>query len=117
MLLTSLEASQRLSVTGLARISLSGGFYRLVHLLGASNAACFSSRGNFFLTWQQGDDFWIPHNRATPRRIQSMGFVEDDLSKGLWMSLNGGLMQFSSEKFDLNEETPEFEKVQIKTGG
>ncbi len=69
------------------------------------------------MTWKQGDDFWIPHNRATPRRIQSMGFVEDDLGKGLWMSLNGGLLTFSGEKFDLNAETPEFEPVQIKTGG
>jgi len=76
-----------------------------------------SSRGNFFLTWLTGDDFWIPHNRATPRRIQSMGFIKDNLKNGLWMTLNGGLLQFSSPKFDLNEETPDFEQVQIKTGG
>jgi len=41
-----------------------------------------SSRGNFFLTWSPGQDFWIPHNRGTPRRIQNMGFVEGDLKKG-----------------------------------
>jgi len=76
-----------------------------------------SSRGNFFLTWLSGDDFWIPHNRATPRRIQSMGFIKDKLKNGLWMTLNGGLLQFSGPKFDLNEETPQFEQVQIKTGG
>ena len=33
------------------------------------------------------------------------------------MTLNGGLLQFSGPKFDLNEETPDFEQVQIKTGG
>ena len=41
-----------------------------------------SSRGNFYLTWEPGQDFWVPHNRQTPRRIQSMGFVNDDANKG-----------------------------------
>lgn len=35
-----------------------------------------SSRGNFFLTWEPGQEFWVPHNRGTARRIQNMGFVE-----------------------------------------
>lgn len=35
-----------------------------------------SSRGNFFLTWEPGQDFWVPHNRGTARRIQNMGFIE-----------------------------------------
>ena len=46
-----------------------------------------------------------------------MGFINKDLKSGLWMTLNGGVLQFSSPKFDLNEQTPEFEQVQIKTGG
>merc|ERR1712127_798745 len=54
-----------------------------------------SSRGNFFLTWEPGQEFWIPHNRGTPRRIQNMGFVRGDLS---------------------SEEFP-FAEANIKTGG
>jgi len=76
-----------------------------------------SSRGNFFLTWKPGDDFWIPHNRGTPRRIQSMGFVEGDIDKGLWMTLNGGKLFISPKKVDLSSESFDFNEADIKTGG
>ena len=49
-----------------------------------------SSRGNFYLTYKPGDEFWIPHNRETSRRITSMGFVKDRMTDGLWMSTAGG---------------------------
>jgi len=76
-----------------------------------------SSRGNFYLTWQPGDDFWIPHNRGTSRRIQQMGFVQDDLSKGLWMTLNGGVLQISKTGQDVSNSDVEFKAANIKTGG
>jgi photosystem II stability/assembly factor-like uncharacterized protein len=80
-----------------------------------------SSRGNFFLTWQPGQDFWIPHNRGTPRRIQNMGFVRGDITNGLWMTLNGGKLLITSGKdgkgVDLNSEEFPFEEANIKTGG
>merc|ERR1719478_65293 len=43
-----------------------------------------SSRGNFFLTWEPGQDFWIPRARETSRRIQAMGFIENNADKGTW---------------------------------
>lgn len=76
-----------------------------------------SSRGNFFLTWEPGQDFWIPHNRATPRRIQSMGFVGGDIHKGLWMTLNGGKIFISPTDPDLTKDTFGFKEANIKTGG
>jgi photosystem II stability/assembly factor-like uncharacterized protein len=76
-----------------------------------------SSRGNFFLTWEPGQDFWIPHNRGTPRRIQNMGFVEGDIKKGLWMTLNGGKLFISSEEPDLTKDVFDFQEADIKTGG
>ena len=36
-----------------------------------------SSRGNFYLTWEPGQPFWQPHNRAVARRIQNMGWRAD----------------------------------------
>jgi photosystem II stability/assembly factor-like uncharacterized protein len=50
------------------------------------------SRGNLFLTWLPGQDYWIPHNRGSSRRIQNMGFIQNDATKGIWMSLNGGAL-------------------------
>lgn len=76
-----------------------------------------SSRGNFFLTWEPGQDFWVPHNRGTPRRIQSMGFVEGDIKKGLWMTLNGGKLFFNKDEPDLTKDAFEFTEADIKTGG
>jgi len=76
-----------------------------------------SSRGNFFLTWEPGDDFWIPHNRGTPRRIQNMGFVEGDIKKGLWMTLNGGKLFISLGEPDMTKDAFDFQEADIKTGG
>ena len=76
-----------------------------------------SSRGNFFLTWEPGQEFWIPHNRGTPRRIQNMGFVEGDIKKGLWMTLNGGKLLISPNEPDLTKDTFDFQEADIKTGG
>jgi len=76
-----------------------------------------ASRGNFFLTWEPGQDFWIPHNRGTPRRIQTMGFVEGDIKKGLWMTLNGGKLLVSKDAPDLTKDTYDFVEANIKTGG
>lgn len=76
-----------------------------------------SSRGNFFLTWEPGQDFWIPHNRGTPRRIQNMGFVEGDIHKGLWMTLNGGKLFISPNEVDLKSDKFDFIEADIKTGG
>lgn len=76
-----------------------------------------SSRGNFFLTWEPGQDFWIPHNRGTPRRIQNMGFVEGDIKKGLWMTLNGGKLFVSPSTPDLTKDTFDFVEADIKTAG
>merc|ERR1719163_2773950 len=76
-----------------------------------------SSRGNFFLTWEPGQDFWIPHNRGTPRRIQNMGFVRGDIKNGLWMTLNGGKLFVADSGVDLSSEEFPFTEANIKTGG
>lgn len=77
-----------------------------------------SSRGNFFLTWQPGQDFWVPHARDSSRRIQTMGFVKDNLENGLWMSTRGGGLSVSDTRPDLKStELLKFNKLDIKSGG
>lgn len=56
------------------------------------NYIAIGSRGNLFLTWGPGQDYWVPHNRGSSRRIQNMGFIGDDVKNGLWMTLNGGAL-------------------------
>jgi photosystem II stability/assembly factor-like uncharacterized protein len=46
-----------------------------------------SSRGNFFMTWTPGQEYWLPHNRPAARRLQNMGWTP---SNQLWLSTRGG---------------------------
>lgn len=76
-----------------------------------------SSRGNFYLTYRPGDEFWVPHNRETSRRITSMGFVKDRLEDGLWMSTAGGEISKTTDSVDTQLINIPFERLQIKSGG
>merc|ERR1711871_1628827 len=83
------------------------------------NYIAVTSRGNLFLTWTPGQDYWIPHNRGSSRRIQNMGFIGNDASKGLWMTLNGGALLTTGPDPDLNEVDLEqlFKEAKLNSGG
>ena len=83
------------------------------------NYIAVGSRGNLFLTWQPGQEYWVPHNRGSSRRIQNMGFIQDDAKKGVWMTLNGGSLLKTKSNPDLNEVEMEtlFESSKINSGG
>lgn len=46
-----------------------------------------SSRGNFYMTWSPGDAAWAAHNRPVTRRIQNLGWTDDDK---VWVTTRGG---------------------------
>ena len=83
------------------------------------NYIAISSRGNLFLTWEPGQDYWVPHNRGSAKRIQNMGFIGDDLKNGVWMTLNGGSMLKTDPNPDLTQVDVEklFKPCKINTGG
>merc|ERR1711871_1001872 len=83
------------------------------------NYIAISSRGNLFLTWSPGQDYWIPHNRGSARRIQNMGFIENDVKNGIWMTLNGGASLKTGPNPDLSqvEFEEQFSPAKINSGG
>lgn len=53
-----------------------------------------SSRGNFYMTWSPGDASWEPHNRPSKRRLQNLGWTNDER---IWVTTRGGDVLFSDD--------------------
>ncbi|MEO1209354.1 MAG: photosynthesis system II assembly factor Ycf48 [Cyanobacteria bacterium J06638_20] len=67
-----------------------------------------SARGNFYSTWEPGQDAWVQHNRTSSRRLQNMGYAPNGK---LWLLARGGIVQFSEPNSleDWQEQfSPEF---------
>jgi len=107
----------RVSSSGVQGASYFSGSISSVQRDSDGSYLAVSSRGNFYLTYKPGDEFWVPHNRDTSRRIVSMGFVKDRLNDGLWMSTAGGEISKADGPLDVQLINIPFEKLQIRSGG
>ncbi|KAJ0515547.1 putative transcription factor WD40-like family [Helianthus annuus] len=85
-------AEQFLVVTGISGASYYTGTFNTVNRSPEGNYVAVSSRGNFYLTWEPGQPYWQPHNRAVARRIPNMGWRADG---GLWLLVRGGGLYLS----------------------
>ncbi|KAL1525924.1 hypothetical protein AB1Y20_020750 [Prymnesium parvum] len=107
----------RVSSSGVQGASYFSGSINSIQRDAAGSYLAVSARGNFYLTWSPGDEFWVPHNRETSRRITSMGFVKDRLAEGLWMTTAGGEISKTNGPVDTQLINIPFEKLQIRSGG
>ena len=57
-----------------------------------------SSLGNFFSTLENDSDLWVAHQRASSKRVQSIGF---NPSGNLWMLSRGAEIRFNDDSNDL----------------
>ena len=61
-----------------------------------------SSLGNFFSTLDHNSDTWIAHQRASSKRVQSIGFKPEG---NLWMLSRGAEIRFNEANNDLESWT------------
>tara|TARA_B100000945_G_C20336150_1_gene574975 strand:+ start:153 stop:1169 length:1017 start_codon:yes stop_codon:yes gene_type:complete len=79
----------------------SGGVRDLRRTLGGDYVSV-SSLGNFFSTLENNSDTWIAHQRASSKRVQSIGFNPDG---NLWMLSRGAEIRFNDDSNDLESWT------------
>ncbi|KAH0469863.1 hypothetical protein IEQ34_001421 [Dendrobium chrysotoxum] len=96
--------------SGISGASYYTGTFNTVNRSPDGRYVAVSSRGNFYLTWEPGQPYWQPHNRAIARRIQNMGWRADG---GLWLLVRGGGL-YLSKGTGINEE---FEEVPVQSRG
>lgn len=96
--------------SGISGASYYTGTFNTVNRSPDGRYVAVSSRGNFYLTWEPGQPFWQPHNRAVARRIQNMGWRADG---GLWLLVRGGGL-FLSKGTGITED---FEEIPVQSRG
>uniref|UniRef100_A0A0D9WUE3 Photosynthesis system II assembly factor Ycf48/Hcf136-like domain-containing protein n=1 Tax=Leersia perrieri TaxID=77586 RepID=A0A0D9WUE3_9ORYZ len=96
--------------SGISGASYYTGTFNTVNRSPDGRYVAVSSRGNFYLTWEPGQPFWQPHNRAVARRIQNMGWRADG---GLWLLVRGGGL-FLSKGSGITED---FDEASVQSRG
>ncbi|KAL8138077.1 hypothetical protein V2J09_004078 [Rumex salicifolius] len=96
--------------SGISGASYYTGTFNTVNRSPDGRYVAVSSRGNFYMTWEPGQAYWQPHNRAVARRIQNMGWRADG---GLWLLVRGGGLYLSKG----TGITEDFEEVAVQSRG
>lgn len=99
----------RVISSGISGASYYEGSFSSISRSDAGDYVAVSSRGNFYMTWSPGQTYWFPHNRPATRRLQNMGFVNDDK---VWATFKGGDLYIGDRT---NEQS--FKQVKIGSRG
>ena len=83
-----------------AMVEQSVGFFRSISRSDDGQYVTVSARGNFYSTWEPGQDAWVQHNRNSSKRLQRMGFGQDGR---LWLLARGGSLQLANSTQDLED--------------
>lgn len=75
-----------------AKVIESVGITRNIRRSPNGQYVAVSERGNYYSIWKPGMRAWEPYNRNSSRKLQRMGF---DQNNHLWMLSRGGQIQFS----------------------
>ena len=78
-----------------AMVEESVGFFRTISRSDDGRYVTVSARGNFYSTWEPGQDAWVQHNRNSSKRLQKMGFSKDGR---LWLLARGGNLQLTQSE-------------------
>lgn len=109
----------RVSNQGVQGGSFYTGTIQAINRDDEGNYVAVPNRGNFYLTWAPGNDYWTPHNRMDSRRISQMGFIQNSQNKGMWMtSAGGGISVLPGDKVDTNLVDMPFQRLKnVRAGG
>lgn len=80
--------------SGISGASFYEGYFANVSRNEVGEYVAVSSRGNFYMTWAPGQSYWMPHNRPAARRIQNMGWTNDNQ---IWLTTRGGDLLLTPE--------------------
>jgi photosystem II stability/assembly factor-like uncharacterized protein len=98
----AIYSTQDAGKTWKALVNEAVGVFRTINRSADGKYVAVSAKGNFYSTWEPGQETWEPHNRNSSRRVSSMGYTQDGR---LWMLARGGQLQFSTpENSDAWEE-------------
>jgi photosystem II stability/assembly factor-like uncharacterized protein len=75
-----------------AQVAESVGVVRNIERSEDGKYIAVSGKGNFYSTWEPGQNAWVQHNRNSSRKVENMGFADNGR---MWMLARGGQVQFS----------------------
>jgi photosystem II stability/assembly factor-like uncharacterized protein len=80
-----------------AKVSDAAGAVRDLRRDASGRYVSVSSLGNFFGTWEPGQQTWQVHQRVSSQRLQSIGYQPDG---ALWMVARGAQIRFNTDAAD-----------------